>query len=153
MESQARPEIPINLGAAAARCGPAFKQDSGIFGSGRAWGHQPRAALSPELRPPFSPALSTQRQEAGECAAGSFQRLEVNIRNVESESPALEAESEATPRRPTVSGGLRQVPVDELGGPGLFPLFGLSQSRLHHPGRPQTPSNGSLCPEVLERVE
>lgn len=72
---------------------------------------------------------------------------------MESESPALEAEGEATPGRPTVSGGLRQVPADELGGPGLFALFGLSQSRLHHPARPQTPGNGSLCPEVLERVE
>lgn len=75
---------------------------------------------------------------------GSFQRPEVNIRNTESESPALEAEGEATPPRPTMSGGPRQVPADELGGPGVFPLFGLSQSQLHHLPRPQTPSNGSL---------
>lgn len=102
----------------------------------------------------LSPQLSPYRdRRLWECAAGSSQRLEVNIRNMESESPALEAEGEATPGRPTVSGGLRQVPVDELGGPGLFALFGLSQSRLHHPARPQTPGNGSLCPEVLERVE
>lgn len=56
---------------------------------------------SVQSRDLLSPQLSPYRdRRPWEHAEGSFQRLEVNIRNMESESPALEAEGEATPGGP-----------------------------------------------------
>lgn len=77
-----------------------------------------------------------------------IQRQEANIWNTESESPApvskyWQQRVRATPRRSSDSGCLRQVPANELGGPGVLPWFGSSQSRLLV-GRPPTPSSGSL---------